>query len=64
MGSRQYGIDNDRLVEYAKEIKKVVDAGVELAIVIGGGNIFRGVAGQPKVWMSARRLYGNVGYRN
>ena len=45
MGSRQYGIDNDRLVEYAKEIKKVVDAGVELAIVIGGGNIFRGVAG-------------------
>ena len=41
MGSRQYGIDNDRLVEYAKEIKKVVDAGVELAIVIGGGNIFR-----------------------
>ena len=48
MGSRQYGIDNDRLVEYAKEIKKVVDAGVELAIVIGGGNIFRGVAGAAK----------------
>ncbi len=49
MGSRQYGIDNDRLVEYAKEIKKVVDVGVELAIVIGGGNIFRGVA-----WSSQR----------
>lgn len=48
MGNRQYGIDNDRLVEYAKEIKKVVDAGVELAIVIGGGNIFRGVAGAAK----------------
>ena len=48
MGSRQYGIDNDRLVEYAKEVKKVVDAGVELAIVIGGGNIFRGVAGAAK----------------
>ncbi len=36
------------MVEYAKEIKKVVDAGVELAIVIGGGNIFRGVAGAAK----------------
>ena len=45
MGNRQYGIDNDILVEYAKEIKKVVDGGCELAIVIGGGNIFRGVAG-------------------
>ena len=39
MGNRQYGIDNDRLIEYAKEIKKVVDGGCELAIVIGGGNI-------------------------
>ena len=48
MGNRQYGIDNDRLVEYAKEIKKVVDGGCELAIVIGGGNIFRGVAGAAK----------------
>jgi len=48
MGNRQYGIDNDRLVEYAKEVKKVVDSGCELAIVIGGGNIFRGVAGAAK----------------
>ena len=48
MGNRQYGIDNDRLIEYAKEIKKVVDGGCELAIVIGGGNIFRGVAGAAK----------------
>jgi uridylate kinase len=48
MGNRQYGIDNDRLVEYAKEIKKVVDGGCELAIVIGGGNIFRGLAGAAK----------------
>ena len=45
MGSRQYGIDPQRLKEYAKEIKEVVDLGVEVAIVIGGGNIFRGVAG-------------------
>lgn len=45
MGERQYGIDPNRLADYAKEIKTVVDLGVEVAIVIGGGNIFRGVAG-------------------
>ncbi|WP_028892295.1 MULTISPECIES: UMP kinase [Tenacibaculum] len=45
MGERQYGIDPNRLKEYAQEIKQVVDKGVEVAIVIGGGNIFRGVAG-------------------
>lgn len=45
MGNRQYGIDPQRLAEYAEEIKTVVDKGIELAIVIGGGNIFRGVAG-------------------
>ena len=45
MGNRQYGIDNDRLKEYAAEIKKVVDIGCQVAIVIGGGNIFRGLAG-------------------
>ena len=45
MGNRQYGIDPERLAEYAEEIKSVVDKGIELAIVIGGGNIFRGVAG-------------------
>jgi len=45
MGERQYGIDPKRLAEYAQEIKEVVDKGVEVAIVIGGGNIFRGVAG-------------------
>ena len=46
MGERQYGIDPKRLSEYAEEIKEVVDSGVEVAIVIGGGNIFRGLAGQ------------------
>ena len=45
MGERQYGIDPKRLAEYAKEIKVVVNKGIEVAIVIGGGNIFRGVAG-------------------
>jgi len=45
MGDRQYGIDPKRLKEYAKEIKEVTEKGIELAIVIGGGNIFRGVAG-------------------
>ncbi|MBT8316703.1 MAG: UMP kinase [Lutibacter sp.] len=45
MGGRQYGIDPARLAEYALEIKKIVDKGIEVAIVIGGGNIFRGVAG-------------------
>lgn len=45
MGDRQYGIDPKRLSVYAEEIKKIVENGVEVAIVIGGGNIFRGVAG-------------------
>jgi uridylate kinase len=43
MGDKQFGIDNDRLAEYASEIKMLVNTGVEVAIVIGGGNIFRGV---------------------
>lgn len=45
MGERQYGIDPKTLAEYAAEIKQIHDQGVEIAIVIGGGNIFRGVAG-------------------
>lgn len=45
MGNRPYGIDPVRLKEYAKEINEVLKTGVEIAIVIGGGNIFRGVAG-------------------
>jgi uridylate kinase len=45
MGERSYGIDPKRLAEYAQDIKTVVDQGLEVAIVIGGGNIFRGVAG-------------------
>ncbi len=45
MGDRQYGIDPIRLAEYADDIKTIHEQGVEIAIVIGGGNIFRGVAG-------------------
>lgn len=43
MGSQEFGIDNARLKQYAEEIEKIVGLGVEIAIVIGGGNIFRGV---------------------
>ncbi len=43
MGEKQYGIDSKRLEQYANEIKKVRDESIEIAIVIGGGNIFRGV---------------------
>ena len=48
MGANQYGIDPARLSEYAQEIKAIVEKGIEVAIVIGGGNIFRGVAGASK----------------
>jgi uridylate kinase len=48
MGNRPYGIDPDRLAEYAKEVTSIVAKGIEVAIVIGGGNIFRGVAGSRK----------------
>lgn len=43
MGEKQFGIDHNILAQYAKEIKEIVEAGVEVAIVIGGGNIFRGI---------------------
>ena len=44
-GARGYGIDPQRLSVYAEEIKSVVDAGVQVAVVIGGGNIYRGLQG-------------------
>jgi uridylate kinase len=43
MGKKQFGIDNQRLAEYANQIRDIHELGVEIAIVIGGGNIFRGV---------------------
>ncbi len=45
MGEQQYGIDGKRLTEYAEDIKSVVEEGTQVAIVIGGGNIFRGLTG-------------------
>ena len=48
MGDQNHGIDPSRLDNYAKEIKQIHEEGVEIAIVIGGGNIFRGVSGASK----------------
>ena len=48
MGEKQYGIDEQRLADYAEQIKAVADMGVQIAIVIGGGNIFRGLSGASK----------------
>ena len=45
LGEKSYGVDPKRILTYSKEIKEIVDSGVEIAIVIGGGNIFRGVSG-------------------
>jgi len=43
MGDQNYGIDSSRLSDYAKEIKQIIDKGIEVAVVIGGGNIYRGI---------------------
>ena len=48
MGEQRYGIDEKRLAEYAEQIKEVRDMGVQIGIVIGGGNIFRGLSGAGK----------------
>ena len=48
MGDQSYGISPAMLEQYANDIKQVVDKGVEVAIVIGGGNIFRGLSGASK----------------
>ena len=48
MGNKQYGIDEVRLGEYADQIKEIAEMGVQVGIVIGGGNIFRGLSGASK----------------
>ena len=48
MGEKQYGIDEKRLAEYAAQIKEIHELGVQIGIVIGGGNIFRGLSGANK----------------
>lgn len=45
MGDQEFGISSDVIASYAKQIKEIVDLGVEISIVIGGGNIFRGLSG-------------------
>jgi uridylate kinase len=46
MGDKQYGIDNKQVLQYAHDIKAVKDKGLEIAIVVGGGNIFRGLSAE------------------
>jgi len=46
MGDKQYGIDNKQVLQYAHDIKEVHDKGIEMAIVVGGGNIFRGLSAE------------------
>lgn len=48
MGHQGYGIDPERLSDYARQIKEIADLGIEIGIVIGGGNIFRGLSGAQK----------------
>lgn len=48
MGKQSFGIDPERLGDYARQIKEVHDMGVQIGIVIGGGNIFRGLSGASK----------------
>ncbi|MDO9184927.1 MAG: UMP kinase [Bacteroidia bacterium] len=43
MGKKQFGIDHERLSEYAEQIKEISEMGIQVAVVIGGGNIFRGI---------------------
>jgi uridylate kinase len=46
MGDKQYGIDNNQVLQYAQDIKSVYDKGIEIAVVVGGGNIFRGLSAE------------------
>ena len=56
MGKQSFGIDPERLSDYAKQIKEVHEMGVQIGIVIGGGNIFRGLSGSQKGFDRGRLL--------
>ena len=56
MGDQLYGIDPKRIDNYAKEIKEIQKNGVQIAIVIGGGNIFRGISGANRVWTEFKQI--------
>jgi uridylate kinase len=53
MGDKQYGIDNNQVMQYAHDIKSVYDKGIEIAVVVGGGNIFRGLSAEKSGMESA-----------
>ena len=64
MGDQGYGIDHAVLDSITSQVKEVYDLGVEIAIVIGGGNIFRGLSGAAKGHGTGeRRLHGHACYR-
>ena len=64
MGKQGFGIDPERLSDYAKQIKEVHEMGVQIGIVIGGGNIFRGLSGSQKGFdRDERRPDGYVCHR-
>ena len=64
MGKQGYGIDSDRLNEYARQIMEICSMGVQVAIVIGGGNIFRGVSGAAKGFNRVGRPDGYARHRH
>ena len=66
MGKQGFGIDPERLSDYARQIKEVCEMGVQIGIVIGGGNIFRGLSGSQKGfdrWVCVRRSSTRWHYR-
>lgn len=60
-GDAKFGIEADMLASVAKEIKSIIDIGVQLAIVVGGGNFFRGIQRDGPNWF---RLHRYAGYRD
>ena len=62
MGTQNYGIDSERLSMYSSEISKVVNEGIQVAIVIGGGNIFRGMQAEKTklCWFPKKRRFSNL----
>ena len=56
MGEKQFGIDNKRLMQYAKDIQEISEMNVEIGIVIGGGNIFRGVQAEKGAWIEPKEI--------
>ena len=64
MGGQSYGIDPEMVATVASQVRVVVNSGVEACLVIGGGNIFRGVSGAAAGWTRHRRLHGHACHRD